>query len=115
MSIALFTTPGILTPLQGFFRWFVSGTAPVVRHRHPAASGKCTDDVRIRPIVACVHPLKAAAPRHSRVSVGTPLRIVRIMEAGQPPAHAGRMVISGRIADVCAELDRLSAREATQP
>jgi hypothetical protein len=40
------------------------------------------------------------------------LRIVRIMEAGQTPAQVGRMVISGRLADVCAELDRLAACEA---
>jgi hypothetical protein len=34
------------------------------------------------------------------------------MEAGQTPAQVGRMVISGRMADVCAELDRLAACEA---
>jgi len=38
-----------------------------------------------------------------------PLRIVRVLEAGQPAATVGRMVISGRMADVCAELDRLAA------
>ena len=41
-----------------------------------------------------------------------PLRVVRVMESGQPCTHGGRMVISGRMADVCAELDRLAAREA---
>jgi hypothetical protein len=41
-----------------------------------------------------------------------PLRVVRVMEAGQPRTQVGRMVISGRMADVCAELDRLAAREA---
>jgi hypothetical protein len=40
------------------------------------------------------------------------LRIVRLVEQGQPRAHVGRMVISGRMADVCAELDRLAAAEA---
>jgi hypothetical protein len=34
------------------------------------------------------------------------------MEAGQAPTQVGRMMISGRMADVCAELDRLAAREA---
>ena len=42
------------------------------------------------------------------------LRVVRVLEAGQAPANVGRMVISGRMADVCAELDRLAAREATK-
>ena len=42
-----------------------------------------------------------------------PLRVVRFVEAGVPAANgaqmAGRMVISGRMSDVCAELDRLAA------
>jgi hypothetical protein len=42
-----------------------------------------------------------------------PLRVVRLVEAGLPAANAaqmaGRMVISGRMSDVCAELDRLAA------
>ena len=42
-----------------------------------------------------------------------PLRVVRVVEASRPPATAGRMRISGRMADVCAELDRLAALEAT--
>lgn len=40
------------------------------------------------------------------------LRVVRVLEHGEPPAHCGRMVISGSMADVCAEIDRLAAREA---
>jgi hypothetical protein len=36
-----------------------------------------------------------------------PLRVVRVK--GDNPLLAGRMVISGRMADVCAELDRLAA------
>jgi hypothetical protein len=41
-----------------------------------------------------------------------PVRVVRIAEDQRPPKHtAGRMVISGRMADVCAELDRLIALE----
>jgi len=42
----------------------------------------------------------------------TPLRVVRVIERGQSRGHVGRMVISGRMADVCAELDRLAACEA---
>ena len=40
------------------------------------------------------------------------LRVVRIAEVGDTSHTAGRMVISGRMADVCAELDRLVALEA---
>ena len=42
-----------------------------------------------------------------------PLRIVRVVEAGQAPTLVGRMTISGSMADVCAELDRLVALETT--
>jgi hypothetical protein len=40
------------------------------------------------------------------------LRVVRYAEKGEFAGMAGRMRISGRMADVCAELDRLAAREA---
>jgi len=39
-----------------------------------------------------------------------PLRILRVAD-GSARQCAGRMVITGRMADVCAELDRLAARE----
>jgi hypothetical protein len=41
-----------------------------------------------------------------------PLRVLRVVEPSAPRSTAGRMVISGRLADVCAELDRLAAQEA---
>ena len=52
------------------------------------------------------------SPRPPLLRVSPALRVVRVLEAGQAPACVGRMVISGRMADVCAELDRLAAREA---
>ena len=51
-------------------------------------------------------------PFTAPVGAPKPLRIVRILEAGQAPAQVGRMLISGRMADVCAELERLAARAA---
>ncbi len=57
---------------------------------------------------------KAATPRAcTRGSAGAlrPLRVLRVLEADQTSAQAGRLVISGRMADVCAELDRLAAFE----
>jgi hypothetical protein len=44
----------------------------------------------------------------------TPLRVVRLAEDGVRKDCAGRMVMSGRMADICAELDRLTEREARQ-
>jgi hypothetical protein len=41
-----------------------------------------------------------------------PLRIVRESDSALGVECAGRMVISGRMADVCAELDRMALRAA---
>lgn len=54
-----------------------------------------------------VHP-KPHCAQPSRM----PLRVFRVIEKDQPLSSTGRMVISGRMADVCAELDRLAAKEA---
>ena len=48
-------------------------------------------------------PLKSP---HSR------LKIVRQLEPGASSSCAGRMTISGSMAEVCAELDRMAQREA---
>ena len=40
------------------------------------------------------------------------LKVVREFDAGISPSCAGRMVISGRMADVCAELDRMTQKES---
>ena len=55
--------------------------------------------------------MRPVAPRPS-MACARPLRVVRVLDAGQPRSQAGRLVISGRMADVCAELDRLAALEA---
>lgn len=57
--------------------------------------------------VATQHTLHAGLSRTIR-----PLRVLQVVEAGQNPGHGARLRISGRMADVCAELDRLAAREA---
>lgn len=54
-------------------------------------------------------PAPACAPQRQNLR---PLRVLQVVEKGQPRSGAGRMVISGSMADVCAELDRLVAREA---
>ncbi|MBI2725310.1 MAG: hypothetical protein HYX42_03580 [Polaromonas sp.] len=49
--------------------------------------------------------LRPAAPNR--------LRVLRAFDPGIAPSCAGRMVISGRMADVCAELDRMTKKEAS--
>jgi hypothetical protein len=44
-----------------------------------------------------------------------PLRVIRVVDGRQGDKRStNRMVISGRMADVCAELDRLAALEAME-
>ena len=56
----------------------------------------------------------AAVHRMRPSPAARPLRVMRMVESGQACADVGRIVISGRMADVCAELDRLVAREAAE-
>lgn len=106
MSIAHFAIPGMLTPLQGLWHWLLGDSA----------QGK-TDTARMDSLTCGIAvdssvEKQAALDAHEQHEGRRPLRIVRILEADQVPSQVGRMVISGRMADVCAELDRLAAREA---
>ena len=65
-----------------------------------------------RPAPASADRVDAVTTRHAPARHTTPLRVVRVVEPSATRAAAGRMVISGRLADVCAELDRLVALEA---
>ncbi len=56
-------------------------------------------------------PAQALQSAPSLTKHNRPLRVARVMEAQQSRHQAGRMVISGRMADVCAELDRLAGME----
>lgn len=100
MAIAMFSLPNLFDSLQALLGW-LAPPRPV-----PASA-------------AASRPLRPAAPRMAprmaapRVApLAKPLRVVRVLEPSASRAVAGRMVISGRMADVCAELDRLAAQEA---
>lgn len=89
MAIAFLSLPNLLASLQAFVDHLLAPEpAPVIRTSVRAAT---------RPRVQA--PAK-------------PLRVVRVLEPSASRQVAGRMVISGRLADVCAELDRLAALEA---
>ena len=59
-----------------------------------------------------VNALGIPQTTHNMAKQQRALRVLRVSELGETPQCAGRMVISGRMADVCAELDRLVALEA---
>jgi hypothetical protein len=85
----LFPLANLFARLQAFADWLAARPQPV-----PCAATH-------RP----AHRVAIARPAR-------PLRVVRVLEPSAPRAQAGRMVISGRLADVCAELDRLATQEA---
>lgn len=100
MNTAWSATYALWTPLQSLLRWLTpSPSLPVA-----ITPAQRSSVIRMQPAMsrACVAPVRR------------PLRVVRVMEAGQPRSQVGRMVISGRMADVCAELDRLAACETAR-
>jgi len=103
MGIDLSTWTGLLRPLQRVWQGLSA-------RRTPARTPRAT----------CVRPPLPTTPGRGHAAwppavaglvVRRPLRVLRVVDAGHAPSSAGRMVISGRLADVCAELDRLVALE----
>ncbi|MEO6322010.1 MAG: hypothetical protein ABIR56_15060 [Polaromonas sp.] len=89
----------------------ISSTAPQVVHHEQQTCPPDTltaNDHSTASIAPHAHllPCSTATKAASRSS----LRVVREVDSGISPDCAGRMVISGRIADVCAELDRMALR-----
>jgi len=100
MGIALFALTGLFKNL--------STTPPAV----PAAKRHLG---RIHPLWA-VRTHTCALSEQAAVKPATRLpglRVVRIQDSDAAGKVTGRLVISGRMADVCAELDRLVAMEAS--
>ena len=127
MGIAVFSRSPALSPLLSVLLSPLQAIAALLRPVRPAtivpafvAASRCqaTEELPVAlkttPVGAghvlmashkpCQTVAKATSPRR--------LKIVREFEAGVSPSCAGRMVISGRMADVCAELDRMAQREA---
>ena len=106
MNTAFFATDDFFGPLQGLMRWWSVSRFPAVGTQLPKRDVQSTTPK----LVAANDQLMRATGHKSIVSM--PLRVVRVVETGQASACVGRMVISGSMADVCDELDRLAAREA---
>jgi len=111
MNIASMTGPAMMAPLHSLLRWLLPAASksvalPAASACQRAGSAGSTSAPR-PPWVGAHDPMEVGGLVRRR-----PLRVVRLLEAGQSPAQVGRMVISGRMSDVCAELDRLAAREA---
>ena len=68
---------------------------------------------RIHPVWA-VRPAACTPPASHLARMAPTAPHLRVLRMDETEQGAGRMVISGRMADVCAELDRLVALEAQQ-
>jgi len=110
----------LLTPLQALAALWMPARPTV----HMAASSRvpafrrlaANDSSAIKTIAASPGVAVSAGQKHCQTVTRTTtaprrLKVVREFEAGISPSCAGRMVISGRMADVCAELDRMAQRE----
>ena len=97
------TLCAITGALRAFGRWLTGlpATSPV--------HATCTGGMRLHTTAGRAH---VAWPAHRTGAARRPLRVLRVVDHGHGPCAAGRMVISGRMADVCAELDRLAELEA---
>jgi hypothetical protein len=112
MNIVL-QSPTICTPFKAFWNWLTEAPPPV----HNCRIGHHVSPIKVasqmpRAITLRSQVLANEPNLPARRNAQRPLRTLRVMEVGQAPEQVGRMVISGRMADVCAELDRLAACEA---
>ena len=128
MTSTLFASFGMLAPVHGFLRKFgmpktlsparlaASDIGSAAQSSYsPSFSTALPVSPRNKPAVA--NPQQVPFNRNrvtacSRNRAHWPLRIVRVMEVDQASSPGERLMISGRMADVCAELDRMAEREA---
>lgn len=107
MTTALVMKPDFLAPLRPLLAWLLP-SRPQNAPSYPAAR---ITEPRVAPHLIATRAQTTGAKGQNSLK-SKPLRVVRVLESGQSRAEVGRMVISGRMADVCAELDRLAACEA---
>lgn len=94
--------------MQGLWRWLTATPEPGSSLANPTPS---PGEFKVNSVTNISRCGTASRCLAGTSPVRRPVRIIRVLEASQAPAQAGRMVMSGRMADVCAELDRLAARE----
>ena len=131
MSSTLFAAIGMLAPMHGFLRRFgvreksvptrlassrnyspAQASAPVYFSAFPSTR---TGELGVTLAASePAHYTRSRAASRSRNRASLPLRVVRVMDNDHASAYGERMMISGRMADVCAELDRMAEREARQ-
>lgn len=94
---------------MSLINWFHQ-VAQALGFRKPAPHSSPMNNVHALPSRPATPSLSMpSANRTATLSVVRAVRVVRVSEPGMTSQSAGRMVMSGRMADVCAELERLAA------
>ena len=109
MGIALLAIVDFWMPLQSLASRLIPARRAPHRDSNETAAG--LRYVAVRP--ACT-TRTAGTPAPTATASARPLRVVRVVDGKGQQRSASRVVISGRMADVCAELDRLAALEAAE-
>jgi len=114
MGIALLAIADIWMPLQSLAsRLMPARRARRGNHIDTTESSAGLRYVAVRP--ACTaRSGGSASPSQAATVPARPLRVVRVVDDKNRQCSSNRVRISGRMADVCAELDRLAALEAAE-
>ncbi len=124
MGIASFSPTGLLGSFQGSLQTSFLGACLGWVGRHTASAPHSSSRPPSAPPAQALRPATAWSPTCPQppgrpacsaptpAATRRPVRVLRVIETPPTTASAGRMRISGRMADVCAELDRLAALEA---
>jgi hypothetical protein len=101
-SLSTSGTPNMSSTIKTLWHWLVDAPADHCGQIH----------IRTRQTQTTAQALAPAKrSRLAQTAAVRPLRVVRVLETGMSGTTA-RLRISGRMADVCAELDRLALAEA---
>lgn len=129
MGIVSFSHSPVLSvfraPLHALAAWFVPTSSTSRQFAVPAGAQRAPHQLALPFVSSGSTSRRRRANAHTAADLSgatTPkmtthsrLKVVREFDSAVSPACAGRMVISGRMADVCAELERMAQREvATQ-
>ena len=104
----------LLAPMQALAAWFVPAQAAAEPFATRARVRRSPHQLALPFKPGSAPSRRRAAAAHAAAEkTATPsrLKVVRVFDAAVGPACAGRMVISGRMSDVCAELERMAQRE----
>ena len=116
MAIALFNASILSVPLHGLAHWLAGmaqAKSNLFRRQAWIAPERWRQPETVGGLV--VGSGGRLAGGDNPVRPVRPLRVLRVVDSWHTPANAGRMVISGRMADVCAELERLAESDTTRP